>query len=288
MAGNPTIESPGNETHRHEHTREHMSTKGCDCHIGSKGKWSVSYGSLEIKYPLWEDEPIKAVALPGIQHYGSDEDDRISETLQAAKMTKARNLNVLGTKESNNELAIKLDAVKLEFIKKIHKIEFDDICRKNSVVTEQDTESQPCEVTFRTNKTGKGKVERAYEQFLELYRRISAKLSKDNIVNVLEVLPECYHNCGTIEIRYRIPDGIQEIAFDSRLVFTAGTSVTTGETDVIWNDIHHKTNPNGGEANYGYPDPGRVADEACSKRHHMKVTQQKISKTTQEEYLQQS
>ena len=36
-------------------------------------------------------------------------------------------------------------------------------------------------------------------------------------------------------------------AFDARLVFTIGTSNTTGRSNqVIWNDIHHKTNRFGG------------------------------------------
>jgi len=36
-------------------------------------------------------------------------------------------------------------------------------------------------------------------------------------------------------------------AFDARLVFTVGTSSTTGLTNQItWNDIHHKTNIYGG------------------------------------------
>jgi len=35
-------------------------------------------------------------------------------------------------------------------------------------------------------------------------------------------------------------------AFEARLVFTIGTSNTTGRDNVIiWNDIHHKTKPNG-------------------------------------------
>ena len=35
-----------------------------------------------------------------------------------------------------------------------------------------------------------------------------------------------------------------EVAFDRRLVFTIGSSRTTGHEGVItWNDIHHKTNP---------------------------------------------
>lgn len=36
-------------------------------------------------------------------------------------------------------------------------------------------------------------------------------------------------------------------AFDRRLIFTVGRSVTTGLNNVItWNDIHHKTNMTGG------------------------------------------
>ncbi|XP_066277094.1 uncharacterized protein [Branchiostoma lanceolatum] len=58
-------------------------------------------------------------------------------------------------------------------------------------------------------------------------------------------------------------------AFDNRLVFTIGTSVTTGATDtVIWNDIHHKTKVTGGASDYGYPDPGyltRLREELAAK-----------------------
>lgn len=45
------------------------------------------------------------------------------------------------------------------------------------------------------------------------------------------------------------------VAWDRKLTFTIGTSVTTGAVDtVVWNEIHHKTelsNYNG----HGYPDP---------------------------------
>jgi len=35
-------------------------------------------------------------------------------------------------------------------------------------------------------------------------------------------------------------------AFDSRLVFTVGRSITIGQDNrVIWNDIHHKTSTTG-------------------------------------------
>lgn len=44
-----------------------------------------------------------------------------------------------------------------------------------------------------------------------------------------------------------------KIAFQRRLVFTVGRSVTTGEDNVItWNEIHHKTSIESGT--YGYPD----------------------------------
>ena len=87
-------------------------------------------------------------------------------------------------------------------------------------------------------------------------------------------------DCGAIVIYYSFPSGIQgsehpnpgrryegtartaylpdnregrEVlqllrkAFEARLVFTVGTSVTTGRSNqVTWNDIHHKTNIYGG------------------------------------------
>ncbi|KAF1675011.1 DTX3L ligase, partial [Pygoscelis papua] len=98
-----------------------------------------------------------------------------------------------------------------------------------------------------------------------------------------------YPNCGTIQIMYSMPAGIQtsnhpnpgkpyyassrtaylpnnkegqEIlqllkrAFNQKLIFTVGQSRTTGATGVItWNDIHHKTSMTGGPTNFGYPDP---------------------------------
>lgn len=55
-------------------------------------------------------------------------------------------------------------------------------------------------------------------------------------------------------------------AFEQRLTFTIGTSITTGKYSVIWNGIHHKTSKNGGM--YGFPDASyydRVKDELKSK-----------------------
>ncbi|XP_016113956.1 E3 ubiquitin-protein ligase DTX1-like [Sinocyclocheilus grahami] len=46
------------------------------------------------------------------------------------------------------------------------------------------------------------------------------------------------------------------MAWDRRLIFTIGTSSTTGETDtVVWNEIHHKTEFGSNLTGHGYPDP---------------------------------
>ncbi|XP_030230240.1 uncharacterized protein dtx3lb.2 isoform X3 [Gadus morhua] len=58
-------------------------------------------------------------------------------------------------------------------------------------------------------------------------------------------------------------------AFDKRLIFTVGTSRTSGSEDqVTWNDIHHKTSISGGPSSFGYPDPDylrRVKEELKAK-----------------------
>ena len=47
-----------------------------------------------------------------------------------------------------------------------------------------------------------------------------------------------------------------EIAFERKLLFTVGLSVTTGqENTTVWNGVHHKTNTHGGSSYFGYPDP---------------------------------
>jgi deltex len=59
------------------------------------------------------------------------------------------------------------------------------------------------------------------------------------------------------------------IAFDRRLTFRIGTSVTTGAEDTtIFNGIHHKTSLTGGVEKWGYPDPTyfeRVKEELEDK-----------------------
>ncbi|KAK2546815.1 putative E3 ubiquitin-protein ligase DTX3, partial [Acropora cervicornis] len=58
-------------------------------------------------------------------------------------------------------------------------------------------------------------------------------------------------------------------AFNARLVFTVGTSTTTGlQNQTTWNDIHHKTTTHGGPYGFGYPDPDylrRVKEELAAK-----------------------
>ncbi|XP_036434798.1 LOW QUALITY PROTEIN: E3 ubiquitin-protein ligase DTX1 [Colossoma macropomum] len=46
------------------------------------------------------------------------------------------------------------------------------------------------------------------------------------------------------------------MAWERRLIFTIGTSSTTGESDtVVWNEIHHKTEFGSNLTGHGYPDP---------------------------------
>lgn len=60
-----------------------------------------------------------------------------------------------------------------------------------------------------------------------------------------------------------------KIAFDRKLTFVIGTSVTTGQKNtVVWNGIHHKTSMSGGATNFGYPDDNyfnRVEEELAAK-----------------------
>lgn len=111
-----------------------------------------------------------------------------------------------------------------------------------------------------------------------------------------------YDNCTVIVINYNIPSGTQTAehpkpgsryhgtsrlaylpdnaegrkvlellrkAFNARLTFTVGRSITTGMDNVItWNDIHHKTSVHGGPEGYGYPDPtylSRVTEDLAAK-----------------------
>eukprot|EP01121_Diplochlamys_sp_Union-15-3_P019972 TRINITY_DN7650_c0_g1_i1.p1 TRINITY_DN7650_c0_g1~~TRINITY_DN7650_c0_g1_i1.p1 ORF type:complete len:186 (-),score=27.59 TRINITY_DN7650_c0_g1_i1:37-594(-) len=56
-----------------------------------------------------------------------------------------------------------------------------------------------------------------------------------------------------------------QLAWDRKLTFRIGTSLTTGkENQVIWNGVHHKTSTSGGFQSFGYPDDtyfARVKEE---------------------------
>ncbi|KAK7929848.1 hypothetical protein WMY93_006243 [Mugilogobius chulae] len=101
-------------------------------------------------------------------------------------------------------------------------------------------------------------------------------------------------DCKTIRIIYNIPPGIQGpehpnpgkpytargfprhcylpdsekgrkvlrlllVAWDRRLIFSVGTSSTTGESDtVIWNEVHHKTEFGSNLTGHGFPDAGHL------------------------------
>ncbi|KAG4066453.1 hypothetical protein HA402_007089 [Bradysia odoriphaga] len=103
-------------------------------------------------------------------------------------------------------------------------------------------------------------------------------LCPDGKMTVKILKSDCagFEGVGTIEIHYFInsrdyylnrvaylPNNAEgqeilellKIAWDRRVAFTIGTSITTGvENTVVWN-IHHKTNQSGGVAYFGYPDP---------------------------------
>ncbi|XP_066491979.1 probable E3 ubiquitin-protein ligase DTX2 isoform X2 [Tiliqua scincoides] len=100
-----------------------------------------------------------------------------------------------------------------------------------------------------------------------------------------------HEDCGSIRISYYIDKGIQgpehpspgapytargfprfcylpdsekgrkvlkllKVAWKRRLIFTVGTSSTTGENNtVVWNEIHHKTEMYSNTSGHGYPDP---------------------------------
>ncbi|KAM8879379.1 E3 ubiquitin-protein ligase DTX4-like isoform 4-T4 [Spinachia spinachia] len=49
------------------------------------------------------------------------------------------------------------------------------------------------------------------------------------------------------------------VAWDRKLIFSVGTSSTTGESDtVIWNEVHHKTEFGSNLTGHGFPDPGHL------------------------------
>lgn len=130
---------------------------------------------------------------------------------------------------------------------------------------------------------------------------------KMEIYSVAQSLPG-HPDCGTIQIIYSIPPGIQglehpnpgqpftcrgfprfcflpdndkgrkvlellKVAWMRRLIFTVGTSSTTGEADtVVWNGIHHKTEMMSNLSGHGYPDPNYL-DNVLSELASQGVTE---------------
>ncbi|XP_042287143.1 probable E3 ubiquitin-protein ligase DTX2 isoform X1 [Thunnus maccoyii] len=130
---------------------------------------------------------------------------------------------------------------------------------------------------------------------------------KMEIYSVAQSLPG-HPDCGTIQIIYSIPPGIQgpehpnpgqpytcrgfprfcflpdndkgrkvlellKVAWMRRLIFTVGTSSTTGEPDtVVWNGIHHKTEMMSNLSGHGYPDPNYL-DNVLSELASQGVTE---------------
>ncbi|XP_061557799.1 probable E3 ubiquitin-protein ligase DTX2 isoform X2 [Phycodurus eques] len=130
---------------------------------------------------------------------------------------------------------------------------------------------------------------------------------KMEIYSIPQPLPG-HPDCGTIQIIYSIPPGIQgpehpnpgqpftcrgfprfcflpdsdkgrkvlellKIAWMRRLIFTVGTSSTTGEPDtVVWNGIHHKTEMMSNLSGHGFPDPNYL-DNVLSELASQGVTE---------------
>ena len=75
-------------------------------------------------------------------------------------------------------------------------------------------------------------------------------------------LPDGTHYSGTSRTAYLpgTPEGIEclgllILAFQRKLPFIVGTSLTTGKKNtVVWAGIHHKTNTSGGTNRFGWPD----------------------------------
>jgi len=96
----------------------------------------------------------------------------------------------------------------------------------------------------------------------EKYGTIKMRMSFDDGTQGMDHPNPGQPYAGTSRTAY-LPDTLEgrevlnlfQTAWDRRLLFRIGTSVTTGaDNQVIWNGIHLKTQTHGGPTNYGYPD----------------------------------
>ena len=101
-----------------------------------------------------------------------------------------------------------------------------------------------------------------------------------------------YHGTGRVAYLPNNQEGREVLAllvkaFERRLTFTVGTSVTTGATNtVVWAGIHHKTALYGGTSCFGYPDPtyfNRVKLELAD-RGVVLESQEEINRVTHRMY----
>ena len=66
------------------------------------------------------------------------------------------------------------------------------------------------------------------------------------------------------------------LAFRRKLMFTVGTSATTGEVDTVtWNEIHHKTEFGSNQTGHGYPDP-KYLDNVSAELALKGITEQDV------------
>ena len=76
-----------------------------------------------------------------------------------------------------------------------------------------------------------------------------------------------------------------QVAWERKLTFTIGTSVTTGATDtVVWNEIHHKTESSSNHSGHGYPDPNYL-DNVLMELSLQGVTESDSEPATSDESL---
>lgn len=70
---------------------------------------------------------------------------------------------------------------------------------------------------------------------------------------------------------YLLPQvlGLLQEAWKRRLIFTVGTSVTSGtQNAVVWNEIHHKTEVFSNHSGHGYPDPNYLDNVLAELKIH--------------------
>ncbi|KAK7165334.1 hypothetical protein R3I94_003635 [Phoxinus phoxinus] len=173
----------------------------------------------------------------------------------------------------------------------------------------------PCMLAMYNNGTKDGSLQ--CPSCKTIYGEKTGTQPKGNmdIYSIPQSLPG-HPDCGTIQIIYNIPPGIQgpehpnpgqpytcrgfprfcflpdndkgrkvlellKVAWTRRLIFTVGTSSTTGEPDtVIWNEIHHKTEMMSNVSGHGYPDPNYL-DNVLSELASQGVTEDCLKRDAQ-------